>query len=109
MAELRTAAAPQKKSKRELDHIQIREGENGGHVVKHIFQHNYQNTDEPWQSNEEEHVFADGEGEKLIDHLKKHAHIKSGEGEEKVEGKEEGKKRVKAGKQEHEGEDEEQE
>jgi hypothetical protein len=108
MAEARTAAAPQKKPKKELSHVEVHMGEKGGHVVKHIFQQNYEPTDMASQTNEE-HIFGAGEGEKLLDHLKKHLSIKSGEGEEKVEGKEEGKKRVRAGRQEHEGEDDSQE
>lgn len=76
MAEVKTAATPQKKKKKELEAIHVTRGKNGGHVVKHVYTFKG-STDEPWQSNEEEeHIFGKEDGEKLIGHIKKHMKIK---------------------------------
>jgi hypothetical protein len=85
MAEIKTAETPQKKRKKELEEIRLRKGKKGGHVVTHIYK-NYQAEGEPWQANEEdEHIFGDGEGEKLIGHLKKHMKIKGEDEENELE------------------------
>jgi hypothetical protein len=85
MAEVKTAETPQKKAKKQLEEIHIKRGKKGGHVVTHI--HSFKgNTDEPWQSNEEEeHIFGAGEGEKLIGHIKKHMKIKGEDEENEME------------------------
>jgi hypothetical protein len=106
MAEARTAEAPQKKKKKELTGVEIKQGEKGGHVVTH----RYTGGDEPWQSNEETFPFGKEDGEELLNHLKKHLAIKSGESEEQTEHKSKHPtRRTPPGTQEHEGEDAEQE
>lgn len=61
-----------------LDHLQVHEAENGGHLVEHHFQHDGGQYHEP-----EQHVFAKGEGHKMLAHVAKHMGIKS---EAKAEG-----------------------
>lgn len=55
---------------KELDHIKLIEGEDGGHVVEHHFT--------SYEHKPESYPFGDSDGQKLIDHLKEHAHIKIG-------------------------------
>lgn len=53
---------------KELDHIAIKQSENGGHVVTHHFT--------SYEHKPEEYVFAGGDGTKLVQHLKKAAGVK---------------------------------
>jgi hypothetical protein len=63
------AATPkQRKAPKQLSHLELHEGENGGHVVHHVFTH----YDHPT----EHHVFGASEGSKLVDHIVKHGNIK---------------------------------
>jgi len=65
---MKTPKAP----KKELSHIELREGESGGHVATHHFT--------SYEHKPEDHVFGESEGGKLMAHLKSELHI--GEGEE---------------------------
>lgn len=74
----------ERKPAKVLSHIEIHEGENGGHVVKHSFTH--------YEHAPEEHVFGKGQGPELLAHVAKHMNIpakgESAGSEENVSGKE---------------------
>lgn len=54
-----------KSSKKELEHLRIHPSENGGHIVQHHFS-SAERFHEP-----EHHVFAKGEGGKMLAHVGK--------------------------------------
>jgi hypothetical protein len=60
----------ERKPKKVLSHLEIHEGEDGGHVVKHNFTH--------YEHAPEEHVFGKGEGPELLAHVAKHMNIPAG-------------------------------
>ena len=70
------SAARGKKAKKELDHITIKNAENGGHVISHHFSHDGGPYHEP-----EEHVFGKGEGKAMMAHVAKHAGVKMNDGD----------------------------
>ena len=72
MAEIREAAAPEKRSYKKLHHIEIEpvKGENGGHIVTHHF-----HTDGMEYKKPEVHMFGKDEGSELVAHLSKHLKI----------------------------------
>jgi hypothetical protein len=53
--------------KKEIDHIRLHEGENGGHILEH-------HHTEPMHHPMERHVFAKGDHVGMAKHLNKHAH-----------------------------------
>lgn len=66
------SASSRSEEKPELDEVRIKEGEKGGHVVTHHFTSSGMGYKQP-----EVHPFSKGDGDKLIEHLKKHLHIKA--------------------------------
>ena len=56
-------ATKQEKVKKALAHIEIHHAENGGHIVKHIFQH--------YSHEPEMHAFGKGEGKDVLAHISK--------------------------------------
>lgn len=81
MAELRQAQAKAKEVEpRHIHVIRIEIGKDGGHVVHHEMR----GGDPQYFGGGEEgpHIFGHEDGEKLIDHIKKHGKIKTKEGEE---------------------------
>ena len=66
-----------KPPKKELEHIRLEEAENGGVIATHHFT-SYEHKDEP-------HIFAEGQGEKMVAHLKEHGMMPGGEGGEETE------------------------
>lgn len=80
MAEMRTAQAKAKEEPRHIHAIRIEIGKDGGHVVHHEMRGG---SPEYFGGGEEgPHIFGHEDGEKLLDHIKKHANIKTKEGEE---------------------------
>jgi hypothetical protein len=72
----------QRKPKKELSHIEVREGESGGHVMTHIHTH-------PMDHPAEEHIFGKGEGMAAHEHLATHlsmpmTNVGAGEGSEEA-------------------------
>jgi len=62
------AATPKaRKMPKKIDHIEIHEADNGGHILRHI----HTNYDHP----PEEHVFSPDQGHALVQHLMKHSNI----------------------------------
>lgn len=59
-----------------LSHLEVHHAENGGHIVEHHFEHGMGAYKEP-----EQHVFADGEGKKMLAHIGKHMGVKGAIGE----------------------------
>ena len=57
-------------AKKELKHMLIKEGENGGHVIEHHFENDMGPYVEP-----ESHVFGEGQGMKAHEHIEKHMHM----------------------------------
>lgn len=55
------------KPKKELSHMRITEGEKGGHNVEHHFTH--------YSHEPEAHVFGKSEGNEMLMHIAKHAHV----------------------------------
>jgi hypothetical protein len=97
MAELRTAAAKPKTEPRHIHTIRIEIGKDGGHVVHH----EYRGGDPEYFGGGEEgpHIFGAEDGEKLLDHIKKHAGIKESTDEE---GKEDEKEKPEKANKRHE-------
>ena len=61
----------------ELDHLRLREGESGGHIVEHQFSSSYTPGGDYVPAKEtESHVFGAGDGVKLVAHMIKHGNIK---------------------------------
>lgn len=73
------ATTPSSRGKK-LDHLRVREGESGGHVVEHHYADDGMVFHKPTS-----HVFGEGEGGDLLAHIAKHAHISSGAKEEPEE------------------------
>ena len=74
-----TASTPGDSTKKsgELDHLRLKEGESGGHIVEHQFSSSYTPGGDYVPAKETEpHVFGDGDGVKLVAHLIKHGNIK---------------------------------
>lgn len=83
------------RSKKELSHLRVSAAENGGHIVEHHFEHNGE-YHEP-----EQHVFGEGEHEKMLAHVANALKLpEPGAEEEEQDGK------GKHGAAEHEDEDE---
>jgi hypothetical protein len=83
MAELKMAEAkPKPAEKRHVHAIRIEIGKSGGHVVHHEMRGG--NPEEFGGGEEKPHIFGKDDGEKLLDHIKKHAKIKIKEGEEEA-------------------------
>ena len=53
-----------------LDHLEVRQGESGGHVVEHHFTH--------YEHKPEMHIFGQSEGPEAIQHIAEHAKIDVG-------------------------------
>ena len=71
-----------KKRAKVLAHIEIHQAENGGHIVRHHFD----NSGPGYGYHEpEEHIFSEGEGDKLVAHVKKHMKVRTGKDEEETE------------------------
>lgn len=60
-------AGAEKKPKKEISHMRITEGEKGGHSVEHHFTH--------YSHEPESHVFGKSEGNEMLLHIAKHAHV----------------------------------
>jgi len=58
----------EKKLPKVLEEISMKKGKTGGHVLTHRFTH--------YEHAPETHVFGDGDGEKLMQHLSKHMGVK---------------------------------
>ncbi len=56
------------KRKKTLDHIRVREGEKGGHVVEHHF--------EGYEHSPETHPFGEGQGIDMLTHVAKVMKVK---------------------------------
>jgi hypothetical protein len=57
----------ERKPKKTLAHIEVHEGENGGHIVRHIHTH--------YEHAPEDHIFGATEGNKAVKHIAEHANI----------------------------------
>jgi hypothetical protein len=73
----------ERKPKKELSHIEVHEGENGGHILTHVHTHSF---DHP----NEDHVFGKGQGPEAHEHLASlmnmpMANTGAGEGNEETE------------------------
>jgi len=68
-AQYREARTPVSKGK-QLHHIEVMEGEDGGHKVVHHYAEDGMTYHKP-----KEHFFGDDEGEDMIDHVRKHMHV----------------------------------
>lgn len=58
-----------KKGKKVLDHLRVHEAENGGHMVEHHF--------ESMEHPPEQHVFGEGQGGEMMDHIREHMGIEA--------------------------------
>ena len=56
----------------QLDHLRLKEGESGGHIVEHHFA----SGGDLGYKEPESHVFGAGDGVKLVAHMIKHGNIK---------------------------------
>lgn len=65
-----TSNSHERKAPKVLKEIAIMQGENGGHIVEHRFEH-YEHPAEP-------HVFGKSEGPEAIQHIAEHAKIDIG-------------------------------
>jgi len=72
MNRVKSARGESHKSPKVLDHIQVKEAANGGHVVTHHFQHTGGEYHQP-----EEHVFGADEGNQASEHITSAANIKT--------------------------------
>jgi len=73
---------------RQIHHIEIKQAENGGHVVTHLFD----NSGVGKYHMPEMHVFGPGEGDEALEHIAKHIGIPGAEeeiGEEEHQGNKE--------------------
>lgn len=86
--------AKHKKGKKVLDHMRIKEAENGGHTVEH----HYNTVDGPGYHEPEMHVFGPDQGEEMLAHVAKHANVD-------VDAKEKELDKEAESEQEHEEED----
>lgn len=57
-----------------LDHIRVHEGEDGGHMVEHHYAEDGMVYHKPKQ-----HFFGADEGKDMMDHIRKHMHVKEEE------------------------------
>jgi hypothetical protein len=64
----RTASTRERKAPKTLRHIEIKEAENGGHIITHQFEH--------YEHPAEEHVFGEKEGHEALTHIAEHMNIK---------------------------------
>lgn len=77
---------------KQLSHLTVKEGEEGGHSVEHHYEEDGMAYHKP-----KEYTFGKDEGDELVHHLKKHLHIseskeyKQGEGEPEQGEEHEGK------------------
>jgi hypothetical protein len=70
---------------KKLRHLLVKEGEDGGHVVEHHYHESGMVYHKP-----KEYAFGKDEGEDVMAHIAKHAHIRhASKAEEKAEGEEE--------------------
>lgn len=69
MAQYREAKTPTSGGKK-LHHLEIKEGEEGGHVVTHHYTDNGMSYHHP-----KEYAFGADEGDEMIDHVRKHMHV----------------------------------
>ena len=69
MAQYREAKTPTSGGKK-LHHIEMREGEDGGHVVTHHYAEDGMVYHHP-----KEYAFGADEGEDVINHVRKHMHV----------------------------------
>lgn len=76
MNRMKSARSESHKGPKVVRHIEVKEAENGGHVVTHHFNHSGGDYHEP-----EEHVFGADEGGKAMEHIASAANIKSSEAE----------------------------
>lgn len=60
-------AGESKAPKKVLSRLSVTEGENGGHTVEHHFDH--------YSHAPEAHVFGKTEGNEMLEHVAKHAHV----------------------------------
>ena len=63
-----------------LSHMEIKEGEDGGHIVSHHFEH----YDHP----AEHYPFGEGEGREMLTHVAKHMGVKVEHSKPEIKGKE---------------------
>lgn len=73
MNRVKSARGESHKSPKVLHHLEVKEAENGGHVVTHHFQHGG-DYHEP-----EEHVFGADQGQQVSEHIASAANIKTSE------------------------------
>jgi hypothetical protein len=74
--EYKEARTPREKGKK-LSHLEVSKGEEGGHVVKHVYENDGMTYHKPT-----EHVFGADEGHEALAHIAKHAGIEAGDGDE---------------------------
>jgi hypothetical protein len=72
----REARTPASKGKT-LEQIRISEGEDGGHLVEHHYAEDGMTFHKPKQ-----YTFGADEGKDLLDHVRKHMHVKAAETDE---------------------------
>lgn len=88
MRNMKMAKGERHENAKSLHHIEVKEAENGGHVVTHHFKHGDGAYHEP-----EEHVFGADQGKEAMDHIASAANIShepsESEGEETGENTEE--------------------
>jgi hypothetical protein len=71
MKQMRTAKGERHEAPKVLHHIEVKEAENGGHVVSHHFENKGMGYHDP-----EEHVFGADEGKQAMEHIASAANIK---------------------------------
>jgi hypothetical protein len=68
--------AMRKQPAKVLDHLRVREAENGGHIVEHHFT--------SMEHEPEHHAFGEGEGKAMLAHVGKHMGVESEPGEHDI-------------------------
>jgi len=63
-------AARAKKAPKELDHLRLYPGENGGHIIEHHFKAG------PMYQEAEKHPFSEADGKAVVNHMIEHGNIK---------------------------------
>jgi hypothetical protein len=88
-ANWRDGAGSKSKPAKVLDHMRVKEAENGGHTIEHRFT--------SFEHEPETHVFGEGQGEEMMMHVAKHMNVKP---PEKVAGEQEHEREERGGEEE---------
>lgn len=86
MNRMKMAKGERQMKPKKLHHMEVKEAENGGHVITHHFDNSMSGDG---YHDPEQHVFGESEGHEAMNHIAEHANIKMSEPSES-EGEETG-------------------